>query len=200
METILAGSALLSIFHALIPSHWLPILAIGRQENWTSRRVLWVTFLAGLAHVLSTVLLGSALAAIGSVLAARIDVFAYWMAPVLLIALGAFYIYRHYYHHHFHLHTQNLSWGVVTTLMVAMFFSPCLEIEGYFLSAGQFGWRFVVLLSVLYGLLSITGMLVWVSLAMQGLKRINWHRWEHNAGLITGVTLILSGFALFFID
>lgn len=200
METILAGSALLSIFHALIPSHWLPILAIGRQENWTSRRVLWVTFLAGLAHVLSTVLLGSALAAIGSVLAARIDVFAYWMAPVLLIALGAFYIYRHYYHHHFHLHTQNLSWGVVTTLMVAMFFSPCLEIEGYFLSAGQFGWRFVVLLSVLYGLLSITGMLVWVTLAMQGLKRINWHRWEHNAGLITGVTLILSGFALFFID
>lgn len=200
METILAGSALLSIFHALIPSHWLPVLAVGRQENWSSGRILWVTFLAGLAHVLSTVFLGSALAAVGGLLAARLEVFAYWMAPVLLFALGIFYIYRHYYHHHFHLHTQNLPWGVVATLTIAMFFSPCLEIEGYFLSAGQFGWKFVLLLSLLYGFLSIAGMLIWVRLAISGLKRINWHRWEHNAGLITGVTLIASGFALFIID
>ncbi len=200
METILAGSALLSIFHALIPSHWLPVLAVGRQENWSPGRILWVTFLAGLAHVLSTVFLGSALAAVGGLLAARLEVFAYWMAPVLLFALGIFYIYRHYYHHHFHLHTQNLPWGVVATLTIAMFFSPCLEIEGYFLSAGQFGWKFVLLLSLLYGFLSIAGMLIWVRLAISGLKRINWHRWEHNAGLITGVTLIASGFALFIID
>ncbi len=200
METILAGSALLSLFHALIPSHWLPVLAIGRQEGWSSRKVLWVTFLAGLAHVLSTVLLGSALATVGGVLAANIEIFTRWMAPLLLATLGAFYIYRHYYHHHFHLHEQNFPLGIIAALTIAMFFSPCLEIEGYFLSAGQFGWHFVLLLSVLYGMLSITGMLIWVSLALSGLKRINWHRWEHNAGLITGVTLILSGVALFFIE
>lgn len=200
METILAGSALLSIFHALIPSHWLPVLAIGRQENWSSGRTLGVTFLAGLAHVLSTVFLGSALAAVGGILASRLSAFAHWMAPAMLFALGIFYIYRHYYHHHFHLHTQNFPWGVIATLTVAMFFSPCLEIEGYFLSAGQFGWQFVLLLSVLYGVLTIAGMLVWVKLAMSGLKRINWHQWEHNAGLITGLTLIVSGLALFIID
>lgn len=200
MGTLLAGSALLSLFHALIPSHWLPVLAIGRQEGWPTRQILWVTFLAGLAHVSSTVLLGSALATTGGLLAAKVDAFAHWAAPVLLTALGVFYVWRHYYHHHFHLHTQNARWGVVASLAAAMFFSPCLEIEGYFLAAGQYGWAFVATLALVYGAVTISGMLIWVRLVLGGLQRQNWHRWEHNAGLITGVTLIASGVLLFFFD
>jgi hypothetical protein len=200
MEALLTGSILLSFFHALIPSHWLPVLAIGRQEHWSVRQILWVTFLAGLAHVLSTVLLGVVLAAAGGALSERVETFARWGAPALLAALGAFYIWRHYFHHHFHLHSQNMRWGVVTSLAVAMFFSPCLEIEGYFLAAGQFGWPFVGLLALLYGAVTILGMLIWVRLALGGLQRLNWHRWEHNAGLITGFTLMASGAALFFLE
>ncbi len=200
METLLTGSALLSLFHALIPSHWLPVIAIGRQEKWPVRQILWVTFLAGLAHVLSTVLLGGALAAVGGVLSGRLEAFTHWIAPGLLMALGIFYIWRHYYHHHFHLHAQNMRWGVVTSLTVAMFFSPCLEIEGYFLAAGPYGWPFVGVLALLYGVLTILGMLVWVRLVLSGLHRLNWHKLEHNAGLITGVTLIFSGLALFFFE
>lgn len=200
METLLTGSALLSIFHALIPSHWLPVIAIGRQEGWPTRQILWVTFLAGLAHVLSTVLLGGALAAAGGALAGRAELFSRWMAPVLLATLGAYYVWRHYYHHHFHLHTQKMRWGIVASLTIAMFFSPCLEIEGYFLAAGQYGWPFVGLLATLYGAVTIAGMLVWVWLVLNGLHRLNWHKWEHNAGLITGFTLIASGVLLFFFE
>ncbi|HRI58308.1 MAG TPA: hypothetical protein PK228_01250 [Saprospiraceae bacterium] len=200
MGTLLTGSALLSIFHALIPSHWLPVLAIGRQENWPVRQILWVTFLAGLAHVLSTVLLGSALAAAGGVMTARAEVFAQWLAPAILVALGAYYVWRHYYHHHFHLHSQNMRWGMVASLALAMFFSPCLEIEGYFLASGQYGWRFTMLLALLYGTVTIIGMLAWVWLVLHGLHRLNWHKWEHNAGLITGFTLIISGVLLFLFD
>lgn len=200
METLLTGSALLSFFHALIPSHWLPVLAIGRHEGWPLRQILWVTFLAGLSHVLSTVLLGGALAAAGNVLSAQVEVFTQWVAPGLLVALGAFYVWRHYFHHHFHLHTQNMRWGVVVSLAVAMFFSPCLEIEGYFLAAGQYGLPFVGVLALLYGVLTILGMLLWVWLVLSGLQRLNWHRWEHNAGLVTGSTLIASGIALFFLE
>lgn len=200
MLTLLAGSAVLSFFHALIPSHWLPVLAIGRQENWPVRQMLWVTFLAGLAHVLSTVLLGGMLAAAGGMLADKADAFALWVAPASLTALGLFYVYRHYYHHHFHLQRNNTRWGVVASLTLAMFFSPCLEIEGYFLAAGRYGWAFVGLMATVYGVVTILGMLIWVRLALAGLQRLNWHKWEHNAGLITGATLILSGLSLFFFD
>jgi hypothetical protein len=200
MEALLTGSILLSIFHALIPSHWLPVLAIGRQEGWATRQILWVTFLAGVAHVSSTVLLGGALAAAGGALSVEVEMFARWGAPVLLVALGGFYIWRHYFHHHFHLHSEGMRWGVVTSLAAAMFFSPCLEIEGYFLAAGRYGWPFVGLLALLYGAVTIAGMLIWVRLVLGGLQKLNWHRWEHNAGLVTGFTLVASGVALFFFE
>jgi hypothetical protein len=198
METLLIGSALLSLFHALIPSHWLPVLAIGRQYEWDRRKVLWVTFLAGSMHVLSTVLAGAIFAALGTVLAKEAEHFSAWIAPVSLIGLGGYYIWAHYYHHHFHLQKQTTQWGVIGSLAVAMFFSPCLEIEGYFLAAGQYGWWFVALLALTYGVTTVSGMLVWVWLALHGLHRLNWHAWEHNAGIITGATLVISGLLTLF--
>ena len=200
MSTLLIGSLLLSFFHALIPSHWLPVLAIGRQEGWSARKTLWITVLTGLAHVLSTVFVGLALAALGGVLAHSLEAFTHLLAPVLLGVLGIFYLYQHYRHHHFHLHRQSTRWGVIGTLAAAMFLSPCLEIEGYFLAAGQYGLGFVALMALLYGLVTIAGMLVWVYLALHGLKRLDWHAWEHSAGLITGITLIVSGLALLWVE
>lgn len=196
MVTLLTGAALLSLFHALIPSHWLPVLAIGKQEGWSTGRILGVTLLAGSAHVLSTVALGLVLAALGGALAEKAETFMHWIAPVLLIALGMFYLYQHYRHHHFHLQRNNMPWGVVVSLAVAMFFSPCLEIEGYFLAAGPYGWPFVFLVALLYGVVTIAGMLLWVRLALGGLQRLDWHAVEHNAGVITGLTLIASGIGL----
>lgn len=200
MDALLLGGLALSLFHALIPSHWLPVVAIGRQNHWTARQTLWVTFLIGLFHVLSTVLIGLLLAFVGGWMSHRVEAFTHWMAPALLAVLGGFYLYQHHRHHHFHLHAQQTRWGVVGTLAAAMFFSPCLEIEGYFLAAGQYGWAFVGLLALLYAVVTIAGMLIWVWLALHGLKRLDWHAWEHNAGLITGLTLIASGIALLFLE
>jgi nickel/cobalt exporter len=70
MYSIIAGSVLLSLLHALIPSHWLPILAIGKKEKWSLNEVLKVTLFSGLAHVLSTILIGGLLGFLGLTLAA----------------------------------------------------------------------------------------------------------------------------------
>ncbi len=37
---VLFGSIALSIVHASIPNHWLPLIAIGRTERWTHRETL----------------------------------------------------------------------------------------------------------------------------------------------------------------
>ncbi len=65
MTEILIGTLLLSLWHTLLPNHWLPMLAIGRAQGWSLRQVTRVTLLAGLAHVGSTVLLGFGLALLG---------------------------------------------------------------------------------------------------------------------------------------
>ena len=84
-------------------------------------------------------------------------------------------------------------------LVVAMFFSPCFEIEAYFLMAGAHGWEQVALLAMIYTVVTVTGMVVWIRIAYRGLFKLNWHSLEHNAGIITGVTLILTGIGSFFI-
>ena len=58
MYSLIIGSLLISLLHAVIPNHWLPILAIGKKEGWSLAETSRITFIAGMAHVVSTVIIG----------------------------------------------------------------------------------------------------------------------------------------------
>lgn len=202
MVTLLTGSLVLSILHGIIPNHWLPVLAIGRKEQWSLSETSRVTLIAGLAHATSTVLIGVVLAFIGASLSDVVENFTAYISPGLLIILGAFYIYQHSRHHHFHMHghpEQVSKSKLIVSLASAMFFSPCFEIEAYFLVAGTMSWWTVLLLAILYTVVTVGGMVIWVRFAYRGLHLMNWHSLEHNAGIITGVILVLTGVITFFV-
>lgn len=199
MNALFISVSLISFFHALIPSHWLPITVISKNAGWSKALTLRATFYLGLAHVLSTVLLCIGISFLGRTLfekySNRFDQF----SGILLIAYGLFFIYRHYKHHHFHfsadsLDKKNTSFRtLMLQLLLLMFFSPCIEVVAIFFNAGKFGFVTVALLVFVYAVISISGMLIWVNLVQHGLKKINWHRIEHNAGLLTGGVLVLMG-------
>ena len=199
MNALFISVSLISFFHALIPSHWLPITVISKNAGWSKALTLRATFYLGLAHVLSTVLLCIGISFLGRTLfekySNRFDQF----SGILLIAYGLFFIYRHYKHHHFHfsadsLDKKNVSFrALMLQLLLLMFFSPCIEVVAIFFNAGKFGFVTVALLVFVYAVISISGMLIWVNLVQHGLKKINWHRIEHNAGLLTGGVLVLMG-------
>jgi hypothetical protein len=84
MIALLVGSAVLSLFHALIPSHWLPVVAIAKKEHWPIEQTLRVTFLAGCAHVFSTLLLGLGFYWLGRRLDAYTLIFTDLIAPLVL--------------------------------------------------------------------------------------------------------------------
>lgn len=193
MQSILISSILLSVLHALIPNHWLPIVAIGRKEKWTEQKTLFITLMAGGAHVLSTVLLGVAMGLAGGALYQNISAISYWAAPVVFIATGAYFLYKNQQHAHFHLNQVGSGWNLPWSLFLAMFFSPCLEIEVLFLAAGQYGAGFWLLVAGSYMLITVLGMSLWIWLVMRGLKKLDWHALEHNAGTIAGITLIATG-------
>jgi nickel/cobalt exporter len=87
MLELLTGTLLLSLLHAAIPNHWAPVLAVARAERWPLRRAVGLTAVAGLAHVLSTVLLGLALGLLGWRLSNQFAQVAGWAAPALLIGI-----------------------------------------------------------------------------------------------------------------
>lgn len=204
MITIIVGSIILSLLHASIPNHWLPVIAIGRKEGWSPAEVMNVTFVAALAHGLSTIIIGVILSFLGSSLAEHLQLFTHWVGPVILILLGIIFIYRHHVHKHFHagqgVEKKSSKRQIVMALVIAMFFSPCMEIEAYFLMAGTYNNWLVWFIASIYLVITIAGMLLLVKYAYKGLLKLNWHRLEHSAGIITGITLVLTGILSFFIS
>ena len=204
MTSLIAGTLVISLLHAVIPNHWLPIIAIGRKEQWTLAEVTKVTFLSALAHACSTFLLGLGMGYIGSAMASTITFFTTIIAPTILIVLGLVFIYRHHRHQHFHIDEsvkqKRTKPKIILALVVAMFFSPCLEIEAYFLLAGAEAPWLIWYIGLTYFIITTIGMVLLVRFSYHGLHKLNWHALEHNAGIITGITLVVTGIISFFIN
>ena len=192
----------ISILHAILPNHWLPVVAISRQLNWDGRKTAGVTMLAALAHSLSTVIIGILVALGGMTLDGILPYFKY-IAAGILIALGILFIWRHQHHMHFHLKdikltpTTNMR-VIIGTLLLAMFLSPCLEVGALFLVAGTSGIMLTLIIAGIYTITSAIGMTLFAWLALHGLKKMDWHKLEHNSGLVSGIILVLTGIIFIF--
>jgi hypothetical protein len=189
---------IISVLHGLIPSHWIPILALENRYKWTRSYTIKITLISAFAHALSTVLLGIAIGLLSFKLSKEYESVFGAAASAFLVILGLVFIIRHHRHNHFHLHNEDqlkqLSHRrIIMVLFFSMFLSPCLEIEGYFVIAGSLGIPYVILVSLIYMIISLLGIVVWISFAKKILSRINAHKIEHNSGLISGCVLIISG-------
>src|SRR5215212_5956549 len=168
MFSLLAGTVVLAIVHALIPNHWLPLVAVARAEKWKIKDVTSITFISALAHVLGTVALGIVLGRIGKEMQEKYGSIIYVVSSILLIVFGLVYYTVNLPHHH-HSSQKDVAqykrskrkWVVIFIFM--MFLSPCLEVESLFLSAGAYGMTNVILLSIVYAIVSISGILLLVN-------------------------------------
>ncbi len=212
ISQIIMGAFLLSIVHASIPNHWLPLVALSKSENWDEKFTMSTTALAGFAHTLSTIIIGIIVGFLGYQLSGSYSFIVSVIAPGLLIILGVIYLAlsfranrRHHRHHHSHeIHLdgakKKTTFAIITALVISMFFSPCLEIEAYFFVAGKLGWQGIITVSAIYTIITIAGMLLLVWLGMKGVKKINSHFLEHHEKTITGILLIVLGIAGYFIS
>jgi hypothetical protein len=208
LTQILLGSLLLSAIHALIPNHWIPLVAIGRAEGWGRSETLTVTAIAGLAHVTSTILIGILAGLLGHELSIRYASVASVVAPLILIGLGVVYLAldvagRSRHHHHFETRgraSKVSRVSLVASLCVGMFFSPCLEIEAYYFTAGALGWQGIAAVSLVYLVVTVAGMVVLVDLGLKGAARIQSHFLEHHERGVTGLLLVGLGVLAIFVD
>jgi nickel/cobalt exporter len=204
MFTVIAGTVLLAMVHALIPNHWLPLVAVARAEKWKMSDVTTVTFISALAHVLGTVILGVVLGMIGKELREQYGAAINVASSILLIVFGLVYYTVNLPHHH-HSSQEDVmrfkrskrKWILIFIFM--MFLSPCLEVESLFLSAGAYGMALVTLLSVIYAIVSVSGILLLVTLGYRGVNLLSANFIEHNEKRISGIVLILVGIVSFFI-
>jgi len=204
MLSVVIGTIVLAMVHALIPNHWLPLVAVAKAEKWKPKEVNLITLLAALAHVTGTVALGIVLGVIGKELVRDYGNTVYVASSLLLIVFGLIYFTVNLPHHH-HNSQQDVvaykrskrKWILI--FIVMMFLSPCLEVESLFLSAGAYGMSAVFILSFIYAAVSITGILLLVNLGYKGTKLLSAHFIEHHEKRISGIVLILVGIISFFL-
>lgn len=210
MEQILVGSLILSIIHALIPNHWIPLIAISKTEKWTNRETLFATFITGFSHTLSTIFIGIIVGFVGIKLSQNYSYITKIAAPLILIIIGIIYFVidlksSHLHHHHFDVDEQKLKnkkshFAIILSLSIAMFLTPCIEIEAYYFQAATIGWLGILIVSSVYLLVTLIIMFSLVYLGLKGINKINSHYLEHHEKRITGTVLILLGLLAYFVE
>lgn len=211
MYQIFIGSFVLSLIHALIPNHWIPLIAISKTENWSRRQTLLATAITGFAHTFSTIIIGIAVGLIGYELSSSYEIVSSIAAPLILLGLGFIYVIidiRGIFHQgHGHEHnpvtsvkTGKTKWrAILTSLSMAMFLTPCVEIEAYYFQAGSIGWLGIFIVSAVYLLMTLIVMLLLVYMGLKGIKTFNTHFLEHHEKGITGIVLMILGVLAFLV-
>ncbi len=206
MLNVIAGATILSVLHSFIPSHWLPIVVIGKSEGWSRNEILGFTVILSISHTLSTVIIGLLIGIVGYTLSQYQEMLARFIASVVLVALGLWYITRHFNIHNPHAHhgievRKGSKLKIISWLSTVMFFSPCIEIEAYYLSAGSMGWMPILAVSLIYVVITLVLMEFFVFLALKGMEVVKiLHRLEHNENLITGIILVILGGVNLFVE
>lgn len=206
MFHLIISSFVLSIIHATIPNHWLPVVAIGKVERWKKSTTLWATAISGSAHIASTILIGIVVGWAGYKLASSYHYISAIAAPAVLVLFGLIYMARGFGGHSHHTHfgenpAPNTPFAtVVLSLSIGMFFSPCIELQSYYFAAGSYGWLGITVVSAVYMIVTVSAMITYVALAIEGVNRLNLHFLEKYDKVIIGVVLILIGLTAYFVN
>ena len=209
MWQIFFGSLVLSLIHAAIPNHWIPLIAISKTEKWTLRETLTATLITGFSHTVSTIMIGIIVGLIGIKLSGSYNFVIEYIAPSILIAIGAIYVITGIRNreHHSHSKLENVNagssrksrTGILVSLSVAMFLTPCVEIEAYYFQAAMIGWKGIFIVSAVYTFTTVLLMLLLVYAGFKGTQQLRSHVLEHHEKLITGIVLISLGILAFLV-
>lgn len=102
---LLAAAAGVGFGHAILPDHWVPLAVLGRTRRYPLTRIARLSTLAGIAHVLVSVILGAVIVIVGLQFRATVEHAQNTIIGCLLIATGIGFLVLEltgHGHHHDH--------------------------------------------------------------------------------------------------
>lgn len=118
---LLVVAAGVGVGHAVLPDHWLPLAVLGRTRRYPLSRVARLSALAGVTHVLVSIILGAVIIVVGLQFRATIQHAQDTIVGLILISTGAAFALleltghghahqhsdAHAHHHHTHQHVHD---------------------------------------------------------------------------------------------
>jgi nickel/cobalt transporter (NicO) family protein len=202
VEILLISSASVAFFHALAPDHWLPFVALARSSNWKMRRLGFISTLAGIGHVASSLLLGL-VGLWAGLMVHRVEGMETWRGGVaiwLLIGFGAAYAlwgFKHAQHPHPHLSVQDAvktyAKRRVWMLIAILVFGPCEPLIPLMFLAYKEGIGAVVAVATLFSVVTIVMVVGQSCLVYAGIRLFRPAWMERYAHALAGATIVLTG-------
>ena len=228
---LLAGTAVtIGFVHTLVgPDHYLPFIVMGEARRWSIRKTMLITFLCGLGHVLSSIVVGFIGIAAGISLSKLefLEGFRGNIAAWLLIAFGLVWmlislrkLYRRKKHVHTHAHADGTAHehehdhfsghshvhladrkNLTPWILFLIFvLGPCEPLIPLLMyPAAQNNIGGVVIVSLLFSAATIATMMAVVLAFRLGLSHINLRPLERWVNVIAGATIAVSGLAIQFL-
>lgn len=230
IQLLAITAASIGFLHTLAgPDHYLPFIMMARARNWTRKKTLSITFLSGIGHVLSSVVLGLIGIAFG-IAVARLEIiesfrgdFTAW----LFTSFGFVYLVwgiwkaiknRPHAHHHFHedgaihahihghenehAHAHEREKANITPWIIfAIFvFGPCEPLIPILMyPAAHESISGLFVITAVFAVATIGTMLAIVTTASFGLNLLPFGRLERYTHAIAGGTIMLCGLAITFL-
>jgi nickel/cobalt exporter len=228
---VIAGTAAtLGFIHTVLgPDHYLPFIVMSRARNWPLSKTLFISFLCGLGHVLSSVILGFLGIALGVAVfkLENIESFRGSIAAWLLIGFGmAYFIWglrqaiknrphehshfhadgeKHEHEHvhksqHVHVHGEKKKNITPWILFTVFVFGPCEPLIPLVMyPAAKHNTGGVVLVALAFGLATIVTMLTIIAVMSWGVSFVRLGKLERYAHAIAGAMILVSGISVQFL-
>ncbi|MDQ3125318.1 MAG: hypothetical protein M3Q74_06890 [Pseudomonadota bacterium] len=199
--SLLGAGFATAFLHAALPTHWLPFVLVGRGQRWTLPQMLTAVATAGLAHILTTALVGGLIVAAGLAMDQWISGLLPNLSAGLLFLFGAFYLGRALLRPAIMAGGPSLAlseptvshaaafWGLVAMMAI----SPGEVLLPIYLSQATEGPLVLALLTLAFAAGTVLGMTLFTVLARAGWSVLRLERWARYEGVVLGLALILIG-------
>jgi hypothetical protein len=215
---LIGAAAGVGFGHAIMPDHWVPLAIVGRTRGYPFSRVARLSGLAGLAHVLVSLLLGGVIIVIGLQFRSIVEHAQNTIVGVVLIATGIAFLalelrghgHGHNHDHEGHRHAhggqgdhreidddggseprlRGLA-GIMVPFGAAA--SPDLTILPVFLAATAAGVGTAVGSLIAFAVVTIATIVGLTLLATFGGYRVGGGWLERSGNAIVATTLIIIG-------
>lgn len=230
-ETIilLLTSAGLGFIHTILgPDHYLPFIVMAKASKWSKVKTTVITFLCGIGHILSSVILGLIGIALGTAVfkLQLLEAIRGEIAGWLLIIFGfCYFVYgifqlirnkphshchlhldsdthiHNHTHHNEHLHIHNENKNITPWILFTIFiFGPCEPLIPIIMYPAVKNSLFqMISLTIVFGLTTITTMLAIVLISLFGLNKLPLEKFEKYSTALAGFTIFLCGGAIKFL-
>ncbi|MBM4157252.1 MAG: hypothetical protein FJ216_00525 [Ignavibacteria bacterium] len=223
-------AATIGFFHTILgPDHYLPFVVMARARKWSNLKTFWITFVCGLGHIGSSVIIGLAGIALGiavsyieEVESVRGDITAW-----LIIAFGLVYmiwgikkavrnkphthlhshgdtVHTHTHTHneeHIHIHEKEKKVNITPWVLFTIFvFGPCEPLVPILMyPAAKESVYGTILVTAIFGATTIATMLASVFILKLGVNLVSISKLEKYTHAIAGFVILLCGLSIQFL-